>query len=177
MKRIILVLFVIISIHLQASAGNFITNDGKLVWQGVFETTMDIEQLEKTLVNSGRFVDIVNAGDIITFWCRRANLDPREFGYSIGSTPIYITGNDVDFFCTIQVKEGRYRATAELFTLTNNRTGGLLKEGETEKLEAYAVDVSGKLKKGFSKRPAEIYDKFLTKLLTLQEKEFLNSEW
>ena len=164
-------------LSVRVEAGDFIVNGGKLVWQGIFETNVGIDDLEGILINSGKFTDIVNTGDRITFWCQRAHLDPRDFGYSIGSTPIYVSGNDISFFCTIQVKEGRYRATVDQFVLTNNVTGGLLKEGDTERIETYAVDRGGGLKSSFMKRPAELYDKFLTKLLTIEEAGYLSDDW
>lgn len=158
-------------------AGEFLVNDGKLVWQGIFETNLEIGDLEKILVNTGMFTDIINTGDRITFWCKRAHLDPRDFGYSTGATPIYVSGNDISFFCTIQVKDGRYRATVDQFILTNNVTGGLLREGNTERIETYAVNGGDRLKSSFMKRPAELYDKFLTKLLTIKEAAYLSNEW
>ena len=55
--------------------------------------------------------------------------------------------------------------------------GGLLQKGDTERIESYAVDKGGRLKAAFLKRPAELYDKLLTKLLTIQDKSYLNDEW
>lgn len=175
--RKIAIIVLLLLMTLRASAGDFIINDGKLVWQGIFETDLGIDSLTKILSDSGQFEDVVNSEDRITFRCSRAHLDPRDYGYSIGSTPIYVSANDVSFFCTIQVKDGKYRATAEQFILTNNVSGGLLQEGDTERIETYAVDKGERLKAAFLKRPAELYDKLLTKLLTIQDKSYLNDEW
>lgn len=175
MKKLIL-LVALICASITAMAGDFIVHDGKLVWQGVFESEKDLSALEEILVTNGKFFDIINTGDRITCRCDRLHVDPREFGHSIGSTPIFVTANDLSFFCTIQAKDGRYRVTVEQFVLTNNRTGGFLEEGKTERMEDYAV--SGENLKGvFKKKPAEIYDALFTKIFTIEEKSYIDDNW
>ena len=175
MKKLIL-LISLACVSLPAMAGDFIVHDGKLVWQGFFESNKELAALEELIVTNGKFIDIINTGDRITCRCDRLRVDPREFGYSIGSTPIFVTANDLSFFCTIQEKGGRYRVTIDQFVLTNNRTGGFLKEGETERIEDYAIS-NGDIKGVFKKKPAEIYNAFFTKLFNIEEKSYLENEW
>lgn len=175
MKRIIFIA-TLLFVSIQATAGDFIVHDGKLVWQGVFESDKDLAALEELLVTNGKFFDIINTGDRITCRCDRETLDPREFGYNIGTLPMYVAANDVSFFCTIQAKNGRYRVTLDQFVLTNNRDGGLFQEGKTESIETFAVS-NGELKGQFVKKTAQIYDKFFTKMFTIEEKSYIDDNW
>ena len=89
---------------------------------------------------------------------------------------MYVVNYDVSCFVTIQLKEGRYRTTADNIVLVRNLTTRMGKEGEEEPIETWAVK-SGKISSGFAKAPSEIYDAFFSNLFLFQKKAYLDDEW
>lgn len=167
---------VFLSLPLNAQVNNFsISQDGKAYWQKVYDTNLEYDDLLNTINNNGQFIDVVD-GDVITFRVVRAKLDFKKLGYSRGSIPIYAAGSDVSCFVTVQIKEGRYRITADNIILTENTTGGLLKEGTENPIETWAVR-NGEITKAFSKGPSQLYDKFFSGLFLLEGKSYIDNEW
>lgn len=177
MKKIILaVVSALISLTMSAQTNNFsVTDNGKLIWQKVFDTTMSADDIYTTLINDGRFVDIQNNGGAITCRIPNTTIDVTEYGYSRGSVAMYVVLYDLTGFATIQVKDGRYRVTVEDFTMVCN-TNGTSRIGDRTPLDTWAVRGSA-LSKGFSKAPSAIYDAFLTEKFTLKPKSYINDEW
>lgn len=90
--------------------------------------------------------------------------------------PIYVSANDLSCFVTIQVKEGKYRVTAEKLTLVAHTTGGLYVAGEKASMETYAIK-KGTFSKHFDKSPKIIYDKCLLDAFFIKAKTYINEDW
>lgn len=165
-----------ISLNAQETSNFTIIDGDKLIWQKVYETKLSEEELLNTLINSGNFTDIVTIDGKTTFNVNRINVDYESAGYSRMDIPIYVSANDLSCFVTIQVKEGRYRVTAEKISLVSHTTGGLYVEGETTPIETHAVKRGG-YTNHFNKSPKIIYDKCLTDLFVIKEKAYINEDW
>lgn len=164
------------SVTLNAQIDNFsVTQDGKVYWQKVFDTTLDHDGLFNTIVNNGQFVDVID-GEVITFRVVRAKVDYKQLGFTAGNIPLYASACDVTSFVTIQIKDGRYRVTADNIILTENRTGGLFTEGTEHQIETWAVK-NGEIAKNFAKASSQLYDKFFTSLFLVGEKSYIDDEW
>lgn len=167
---------VFISLSLHAQVNNFsVSQEGKAFWQKVYDTKLEHDGLLNIIINNGQFVDVVD-GDVITFRVVRAKLDFKKLGYSRGAIPIYAAGSDVSCFVTVQIKDGRYRVTADNIVLTENSTGGLMEEGTENPIETWAVR-NGEITKAFSKVPSQLYDKFFSGMFLLEGKSYIDDEW
>lgn len=164
------------SVLLSAQVNNFSIIDGNLVWQNVFDTNLSQEGMEKLLIDSGRFSDITNTGDRITFFCPRTRVDYEKTGYRWGNTPTYIPAHDITFFCTFQFKDGRYRATVERMVMIENRTDRLYTDGHSSPLDRFATK-DGEFRDLFIRKASDIYNKFLILLLDMRETVALSGEW
>ncbi len=165
-----------LSATLNAQVNNFsVSEDGIAYWQKVYDTTLERDSIFNTIVNNGQFVDVVD-GDVITFRVIRAKVDYKQLGFSSSSIPLYAPASDVTCFATIQFKDGRYRVTVDNIILTENRTGGLFKEGTEHRIETWAVK-NNEISKSFSKSPSQLYDKFFSNLFLFEGKNYLDDEW
>lgn len=176
MRKLAFLLILLWTISSMAQVNNFSIVDGRLIWQNVFETQLDQDRIEKLIIESGQFTDIVNTGDRITFFCPRTKVNYEQFGYKWGNTPVYVSSHDIAFFCTIQFKEGRYRATLERIIGIENRTDKLYHDGDSRPLDAFAIK-EGEFRDIFTRKPSEIYNKLFLMLLDFQEKTILGDDW
>lgn len=150
--------------------------DGKVIWQKVYDTTKNLEELETTIINDGQFSDILVKDGIITCRFDRKKATPKEYG--IKSYSSYVGCNDISGFVTIQVKDGKYRVTIDNIILTEKFTDALYKEGTTHTFETFALNNKGEYSKPFSKmyQNAEFYNAVFEKLLNFQDKSYLNDD-
>lgn len=164
------------SVTLNAQIDNFsVSEDGKLYWQKVFDTVLEHDGIFNTIVNNGQFLDVLD-GDVITFRVVRAKVDYKQLGFTANNIPLYASASDVTCFVTVQIKDGRYRVTADNIILTENRTGGLFKEGTEHNIEVWAVK-NGEIAKSFTKASTQLYDKFFSSLFLMEGKSYLDDEW
>ena len=179
MRKVLLTLASIcfvISLYAQETSNFTIIDGTKLIWQKVYETNLSEQELLNTLINSGNFTDILSVDGKTTFNVNRAKVDYESAGYTRMDIPIYVSGNDLSCFVTVQVKEGRYRVTVERMSLVAHTTGGLYVEGESSPIETHAVKKGG-YTNHFNKSPKVIYDKCLSDLFVIKEKTYINEDW
>lgn len=162
---------------INAQTNNFaVSDDGKLIWQRVFDSQASYQDIYNLVLNSGSFTDIVDNDGVITCRIPQTMVDFKSMGFSRGNIPIYVATNDFTGFATIQVKEGRYRVTVEKIVMICNENG-LSKVGDETPLDTWGVR-RGNLTNGFLGNPSDIYNQFLTNLFTMKQKSFLeNDEW
>lgn len=167
----------IISATTFAQVNNFsVTEDGKVYWQRIYPTDLTHEELLDVIVNDGNFVD-VNDGEVITFRLIRGKVDYKKLGFSRGSLPLYASASDVSCFVTIQIKDDRYRVTADNILTVENRTDGMFKEGDEHPIETWALNKKGEISSGFSKVPSLLYNGFFSTLFLFQKKSYIDDEW
>ncbi|MBR5175411.1 MAG: hypothetical protein IKW89_05720 [Bacteroidales bacterium] len=175
MKKILVSIALLLSVTAFAQVDNFSVSDGKVYWQRVYPTDLSHEELLDVIVKAGTFMDILD-GDVITFRIVRGKIDFKELGFSRGSLPMYVSGNDVSCFVTVQIKDGKYRVTVDNIILTENVTAGVFKEGTENQLETYALK-QGELTSGFQKKPSKVYNGFFSNLFLFQNKSYIDDEW
>lgn len=163
------------SIYAQNNNNFSLTPEGKVYWQRVYNIDLTHDDLLDIIINDGNFVDITD-GEVITFRVVRGKIDFGKYGFSRGRVPIYVAASDVSCFVTLQMKDGKYRVTADNIVLTENVSGGLLKEGTENTLETYAVR-RGDLSNGFLKAPSELYNAYFSTIFFFQKKSYLDDEW
>lgn len=178
MKNLFLALCLLFSIKIYAQENNnFTIIDGsQLIWQKVYETSLTEQEIVNTLINSGEISDVSFIDGKITFNINRLKVDYESAGYTRMEIPIYVSANDLSCFVTIQVKEGRYRVTAEKLTLVAHTTGGLYVAGEKASMETYAIK-KGTFSNNFNKSPKIIYDKCLLDAFFIKAKTYINEDW
>ncbi len=171
-----LVASIMLSATLYGQVNNFsVTSEGKVYWQRVYPTDLSHEELLDIIVNDGNFVD-VNDGEVITFRLIRGKVDFKQLGFSRGSLPLYATASDITCFVTIQIKDGRYRITADNILTVENRTDGMFKEGDENPIETWAVK-KGEISNAFSKIPSQLYNGYFSNLFLFQKKSYIDDEW
>lgn len=177
MKKII---FILISITISIAAhaqSNFAIAEGKLVWQKVYETDKNLEDIADALFNTGKLQDIGIANERITCKITPCEIDIAGAGFSRGSVPMYFALNNLTAFVTIQAKDGRYRVTIERMNLIGNTTTGLSTVGDSTELDFYAIK-KGELSKAVSRYIEPIIGRQLDILFTLTESSILdNDNW
>lgn len=177
MKKTLFVLICItISIAAQAQS-NFAIADGKLVWQKVYETDKNLEEIADALFNTGKLQDIGIANERITCKIIPCKIDISGAGFSRGTVPMYLVLNDFTAFVAIQAKEGRYRVTLERMDLIGNTNAGLSTVGDVTELDFYAIK-KGELTKAVTRYMEPIIGRQLDILFSLTESSILdNDNW
>lgn len=177
MKKILLLLLMIpFFTFAQNEVNNFKVNDQRLlVWQKVFESDVNPDQLFGQLLSTGFFKD-VNKTDS-TFFGLFQGIEPdyKGYGSSEMSTPIYIARSFINGGVRIEIKDGRYRVTLQNLTLEQKYSDGLSKQGEKSKIEGFALS-NDKIKSGFSKKPAAILDYTFNKIFKVSD-DNSNDDW
>lgn len=178
MKKILAALCILFAVNVTAQeTNNFsIVEETKLIWQKVYESNLTEQEIINTLINSGEISDVTNVDGKITFNIKGLKVDYEAAGYSRMDIPLYVSANDLSCFITIQVKEGRYRVTAEKLTLVAHTTGGLYVRGEKATIETYAIK-KGVFTNHFNKSPKIIYDKCLSNAFLIKKKTYINEDW
>ena len=159
MKLILLLIYLpVVAIGFnQSDTGNFAIENGKLVWQKVYETELTKEQLTQKIKSSGDFKNLeINKSGIIGEIVN-LTLDFKVFGSSEMSTPIYIARNSANSFVQFEFKENSYRVSIKNIKLTQNYDDAISRQGEMTDLEVYALKKRNtEYKSSFLKKPSKI---------------------
>jgi len=180
MKKIIiltnLIILYTVSILSQQVSSNFSIDDGKIIWQKVFETDLSFEQLSSIIKESGIIQNAEISESKVIGNATSINPDFKGLGYGNMSTPIFISRNFVNCFSLIEFREGRYRVTLKNIVLVQKFDDPLSTEGEKTPIEEYAINRRGEIQNSFTKRPSEILDYTFTKIFTFTDPE-RDDEW
>lgn len=160
----------------QQPVNNFSIYEGKMIWQKVFETDVNFDQIARSVKETGILRDIEISGSKISGQAQLIEPDFAGLGYGEMSVPIFIARNFVECFALIEFKEGRYRVTLRNIILTQKYNDGLSKEGEKSSIEWYALNSKNEIKKSFNKKPSEILDYTFTKSFTFTQPD-RSDEW
>ena len=185
MKRITFVLATLVltvaAAGQNAPLGYFqLTDDTHVIWQCTYESDLNAKTVVHRLKMEGlRLLD--SAEGLIAFYCDGLHINPEDFGYSRGVTPMFVTGNDLAFRGFIQLKEGRYRVTLDRISCINNITtaGGVFVKGNIESFEANALD-GREFTHTFRKIPARIYNMAFYRIFLLMDPEaatYMGDDW
>jgi hypothetical protein len=167
MKRTLIALAMfLLACTAQAQSNNFVCNDGRLLWQKVYESQADIVSL---LTNSGKFTDIKVSDALVSARMTPCRVDLN--GRSTMQVPIFIRDYNMSCYVRIQQKEGRYRVTADNFMFYDRYDSN---SSGTE-LEFWYIRRDKTAKPAFFDITAPILDDMLTPLF--QASNDLDNDW
>lgn len=172
MKKAIIILICAMHSFSLFSQEHFFAADGKLVWQKVYRSDLNLEDIMNTLYNSGSVSDIGSADGIITCRIPLTPIDFEGAGFSRGAIPMYFVLNDMTAFVTIQIKDGRYRVTVDDIYLVSNMATTLGEAGEKTSLAVYAIK-KGQPSKHLQKYIEPIIGRQLDAIFSLKKKDIL----
>lgn len=160
--RLVLVLFYLslaISGFSQSETNNFVIENGKLIWQHIYETELTNKQLIQNIKSSGNFKNLEISDNEITGEIENLTIDYKGFGLSEMSTPIYIARTSINSFVLFELKEDRYRVTIKNIKLIQRYDDGLSKQGDISDLENYALKKKNSIfQNNFLNLPSKIID-------------------
>lgn len=177
MKRLIILLSILISANAYAQHNFQITENAKVIWQKVYESSANIDQLQEMLFNSGKFNDIAVLNDKITCWLNETPIDYAQAGYNSSQISMLVRDNNIKCFATIQFKEGRYRVTLEQVQFIHRFDSSLFKQGEVSYLENSAINRKGAFNKMVEGNTLVVLDAVFTPMFEYSQPSHLNDEW
>ncbi len=138
---------------------NFTIENGKVIWQKVYETDLTNENLIGRIKTSGQFENISENEESLTAKINQLSMDFKGYGVSEMSTPMYVSRSYVKTFVLIQFKEKRYRVTLKNIKFVQKYEDALTKEGQTTDIELYALKKRNtEFKSNFLNKPSKIMD-------------------
>lgn len=169
MKPLLLFIFSTILVGFNFSeTDNFQIENGKVIWQKVYETDLTKKQLIEQIKSSGQFENISQDGENLTAEIKKLSLDYKGFGASEMATPMYVARNYVNAFALIEFKEHRYRVTLKNIKLIQKYDDGLSEEGETTDIELFALTKRNtEFKKSFLNKSSQIMNYTFQKVADL----------
>jgi hypothetical protein len=182
MKRILnlttlLVLTVIFSIKAQETVNNFLLVDNETIWQKVYDTTLNFNQLTDNIKNSGLFENFEIGENKVMGNIKPIGADFKGAGYGEMVTPIYIARSFFDGFVIIDFKDGKYRVTLKKIVLTQKYNDTLTEQGEKSSIEPWSLKKGkNEFKDAFIKTPSKILDYTFSKRFDFSEKQN-NENW
>lgn len=176
MKKLLLLLVLISQSVFGQETSNFKIENRDLVWQFIFETDLSQEELKQELSTKGIWESFEKVGEDLIGICSGMDADFKGAGYSEMSVPIYVARKSINFHSLIQFKDGRYRVTISNIKLIQKYDDGLTKQGVVWALSEIAVNKNGSFRKGFLKKPSEIYNYTFMNSLEIQQNED-REEW
>lgn len=163
MKRIILLNFFILALCTntisQESVNNFHVEGTDLIWQKVFESPMNFEQLYTKVNESGLLENIEKSENKLTGELKQIDADFKGAGYSEMGIPMYIPRSFFTGFVVLELKEGKYRVTIKRIVLTQKYDDPLSKQGQKTSIETYGLKRGkSEMTASFMKSPSIILD-------------------
>lgn len=168
MTRLFILMILILAFNpnlkAQETVNNFSSENNKIIWQKVFKTEMDFNQLTAKVKESGILEKVEIGENKIIGQTNPIDADYKGAGYGEMSTPMYVARSFFDGFCMIEFKDGKYRVTLKNIMLTQKYDDGLSKEGEKSTIESFGIKKGkNEIKAAFMKSPAIILDYTFTK--------------
>ena len=157
-------LLIIILCFGNMTSQNFKAADGKITWQKVYDSELTQQQIGEIMTRDAQL-----AAAAANF---RGRTEPVGLNCE-GSIPIYMEAL-LDYFVTIEFKEGRYRVTASDLQLTPLNTisiYGVEDSGAPVALEKYQLrSRDGELRKNnLAMRSLECMDQYLSEKFEFKE--------
>ena len=172
MKRLLILLLALMP--LSAFAQGFQIENNQIKWQKVYDSDMTLTDIYIAMVTSNEYADIQVLDDCIVATIKPVDYVPEDYGFRYGnSNTLLLNGALGPVLLRIDVKEGRYRATATDIRITDVTSGGLTPMGYESILEDYALK-RGAPNKMMVEQFSPVFDQFLTRKTTFTK---VNDEW
>lgn len=142
---------------------HFQVKEGKIIWQQVYESSVDSTAFLDFIFGSGNFTNITEISNGISVAIPPRSADIRAAGFKAGSVSLYISNYTFTAHGLVELKPGKYRVTVDLI---------MIQSQPDLPLEAYALNKRGEFKPIFiSMNAAQVLDSELTRLFTIKEPE------
>lgn len=156
------------------STYNFLSEDGELVWQAIYDTDISIEDIKKNLIQKGVLIIESETDNTITGTIKPFDVSYKKQGKSSMQIPLYVRDSSFTGFVLIEIKDNRYRVTIRDLKAVYSFTNGLVHKGDEFKLKDFAISSKGILKKSFLKSAAPLLNYDFTNMFTTIN---LNEDW
>jgi hypothetical protein len=148
-----------IDLYSQESINNFHIEENTIVWQRVFEKSLNFEQLYTLVNDSGQFELLKKEENKITGELKQIDADFKRAGFTEMGIPMYIPRSFYNAFAIIDFKDGKYRVTIKKIELTQKYDDPLTKQGEKTTLESFGLKRGkSEFTASFIKSPSQILD-------------------
>jgi hypothetical protein len=93
-----------------STTNNFQIQDGILIWQKVFDTSLSYSELATIVQQSGILTNVIIGDALMTGNLAPLTADIRGAGFTGSGLPMYFR-DPFEGFCSIEYQKGRYRIT------------------------------------------------------------------
>ena len=154
-----------------AQGHHFRVEDRQVSWQQVFPSELDSAAIVRAVSLSGAFADVVPVEGGVTFRVLPHEADYEVAGFKRGRTPMVLLACLVECHALVEFRDGRYRVTADNFTVIEDMDSHFFQRGRRSSLESWVLD-GERFKKDFvSSGLAPILESDLLCLFSFKEKQ------
>lgn len=172
----LLSLLFIVCTGARAQEGPFSVRDGMVVWQTVYQSSLDEAGVISALAAKGLVEDFVDMEGGVSCRVRLHSVNWKAAGFGRMEVPMYLVNNQMEAHAIVLFKEGRYRVTVDRIVFQAPSSTSLRERGEVTPLENYAINGKGELKKVFhSMNAAAVIDYDLQKTFEVVAQE--DEDW
>lgn len=185
MKKTLLLFILICTAALfNAQENAFIINNKQVVWQRIYTTDKNLNEIKETLLSSGK-INVSNEGEnYISGYFDNFIMDFKGAGYSLMGTPSYLNSNSkFGGFYKLEIKEGKYRVTVTGIKFAGDSwslySGGIgISDDGKDNLETYALTNDREYFRGaFMGKSSIIIDHSFSHLFDVSKYEKQNDNW
>ncbi len=173
MKRIaltIILLFANLTIFAQQHPETFSVRDGDIIWQKVYDSSLDSSAVATTLQGNAHLSDFENTPLGLACKVNLGRLDYQGAGFRYIQTVALVTSTQAAGQALLQFREGRYRVTVSMIVFNSD-----IQALPTVTLADFLGNKNSIQNVFFSKNTAAILDYNLNRLFLIVETE--NDEW
>lgn len=159
-------IFSIISYSQELPTYNFKIEDGRLIWQKTFETSLNFQGLFRSIKMTGAIDKPDTLSNQISGDLKQMMIDFKGAGKTSASTWMVLLSSNLLGYAIIDYKEGKYRITIKNMTLYQVYNDPLTRMGQITPIEKISVK-KDEIKSGFLKQGAEVLDYSINKTFSL----------
>jgi hypothetical protein len=143
----------ILSVNSQEKVGNFEIEGREIIWQKVFDSNLNNEEIIEKIKDSGTIENLSFGENKVSGDLKPMEADFRGAGYSEIGTPMIVYRSFINGFVIAEFKEGKYRITIKRIILTKKYD-----QGDKTSLEYYGLNRRNEFTNVFRKSAGEILD-------------------
>ena len=165
---------------------NFKVDGESILWQKVFETPLDFQQLTEKVKDLGIVKDLETRDNKLSGDLNAIDFDFKGAGFKRMNTPIYFISDKMNGFVIIDYQPGKYRVTIKRLSSisqmpTPTLLGTYLPKGTITNLENYAFRKSkkhaGDYTSSFIEIQSLIWNHTILSLFAFKDKPITTDKW
>ncbi|MGE8528463.1 hypothetical protein [Chryseobacterium rhizosphaerae] len=184
MKKILSLLLINISVFMLAQESAFIINNKQVVWQRIYNSDKNIDEVSKILLSSGKIKINYQDSNSITGDVSDFVMDYKGAGFSKMGTPMYLS-NTSKFYGNFKIdfKEGKYRVLLTNILSKGNSVslfyGGVgISDNGNDNLETFALTNDRELfKASFEGKQSRIINYSFAQLFDVSKYTKTDDNW